>query len=79
MSERVDATMEAACYFVVSEALTNVVKYAEASSVSVDLTVTDDTLVGRSRTTGSGARSSTAARACVVSATAFTRLVGASR
>ena len=43
--ERVDATIEAACYFVVSEALTNVVKYAEASSVSVDLTVTDDTLV----------------------------------
>ena len=43
--ERVDATIEAACYFVVSEALTNVVKYAEASSVSVELTVTDDTLV----------------------------------
>jgi signal transduction histidine kinase len=43
--ERVDATIEAACYFVVSEALTNVVKYAEASSVTVELTVTDDTLV----------------------------------
>jgi signal transduction histidine kinase len=43
--ERVDATIEAACYFVVSEALTNVVKYAEASAVSVDLTVSDDTLV----------------------------------
>ena len=34
--ERLDATIEAAAYFVVSEALTNVVKYAEASSASVD-------------------------------------------
>ena len=35
--ERLDATIEAAAYFVVSEALTNVVKYAEASSASVEL------------------------------------------
>ena len=71
--ERVDATIEAACYFVVSEALTNVVKYAQASSVSVDLTVTDDTLVARSRTTASGARSPSSAPACAVSLTAFRR------
>jgi signal transduction histidine kinase len=43
--ERPDATIEAAAYFVVSEALTNVVKYAEATSVSVELKLTDDTLV----------------------------------
>ena len=43
--ERLDATIEAAAYFVVSEALTNVVKYAEATSASVELKLTDDTLV----------------------------------
>ena len=45
VSERLDATIEAAAYFVVSEALTNVVKYAEATSASVELKLTDDTLV----------------------------------
>jgi signal transduction histidine kinase len=45
VSERLDTTIEAAAYFVVSEALTNVVKYAEASSASVELKLTDDTLV----------------------------------
>ena len=43
--ERLDATIEAAAYFVVSEALTNVVKYAEATSASVELKLADDTLV----------------------------------
>ena len=42
---RVDTTIEAAAYFMVSEALTNVAKYAQAESVSVDLTLTGDTLV----------------------------------
>ena len=45
VSERLDTTIEAAAYFVVSEALTNVVKYAEATSASVELKLTDDTLV----------------------------------
>ena len=43
--ERVDATIEAAAYFVISEALTNVVKYAQASSASVELKLAGDTLV----------------------------------
>ena len=43
--ERLDATIEAAAYFVVSEALTNVCKYAEASGATVELEVTDETLV----------------------------------
>ena len=43
--ERLDATIEAAAYFVVSEALTNVAKYAQATSASVDLEVAGGTLV----------------------------------
>jgi signal transduction histidine kinase len=42
---RVDATIEAAAYFVVSEALTNVAKYARASSASVELELRSDALV----------------------------------
>jgi signal transduction histidine kinase len=42
---RPDATIEAAACFVVSEALTNVTKYAQANSVSVELELTGDTPV----------------------------------
>jgi signal transduction histidine kinase len=35
--ERFDASVEAAAYFVASEALANVAKYAQASSVSIGL------------------------------------------
>jgi signal transduction histidine kinase len=42
---RLDPTIEAAAYFVVSEALTNVGKYARASSASVELELAGDTLV----------------------------------
>jgi signal transduction histidine kinase len=42
---RVDTTIEAAAYFVVSEALTNVAKYAQAESASVGLALVGDTLV----------------------------------
>ena len=42
---RVDATIEAAGYFLVSEALTNIAKYAQATSVSVELELAGDTLV----------------------------------
>jgi signal transduction histidine kinase len=42
---RLDATIEAAAYFVVSEALTNVGKYADANSASVELELAGDTLV----------------------------------
>ena len=44
-SERLDTTIEAAAYFVVSEALTNVAKYAQATSARVDLQVAGGTLV----------------------------------
>jgi signal transduction histidine kinase len=42
--DRLDATIEAAAYFLVSEALTNVAKHAQADAVSVDITATDGTL-----------------------------------
>jgi signal transduction histidine kinase len=62
---RLDATIEAAAYFVVSEALTNVAKYAQANSARVELTLTDDRLAvtigddgigGADETAGSGLR-----------------------
>jgi signal transduction histidine kinase len=43
--ERLDAVIEAAAYFLVSEALTNVAKYAQADAVSVDVTCTGGSLV----------------------------------
>jgi signal transduction histidine kinase len=45
ISERLDTAIEAAAYFLVSEALTNVAKHAQADTVSVDVASTDDTLV----------------------------------
>jgi signal transduction histidine kinase len=43
--ERLEAAIEAAAYFVVSEALTNATKYAQADTVSVDVASTGGTLV----------------------------------
>jgi signal transduction histidine kinase len=43
--ERVDAAIEAAAYFLVSEALTNVAKYAQADAVSVEVAAAGDVLV----------------------------------
>ena len=43
-AERLPGPVEAAAYFTVSEALTNVAKYARASEVRVDVTVDDGTL-----------------------------------
>jgi signal transduction histidine kinase len=63
--EGVDRAIEAAAYFVVSEALTNVAKYAHAESVSVDVgpgdgtlvvTVADEGIGGADPTAGSGIR-----------------------
>ena len=45
ISERLDTAIEAAAYFLVSEALTNVAKHAQADTVSVDVASTDGTLV----------------------------------
>jgi signal transduction histidine kinase len=62
---RLDPTIEAAAYFLVSEALTNVAKYALASSVDVELelagttllvTVADDGIGGADPRLGSGLR-----------------------
>ena len=39
--DRLDPTIESAAYFLVSEALTNVAKYADADRVSVDIAATD--------------------------------------
>ena len=63
--EGLDKAIEAAAYFVVSEALTNVAKYARAESVTVDvapsegtlvLTVADDGVGGADPAAGSGLR-----------------------
>ena len=43
--ERFPATVEATAYFVVSEALTNVAKYADADSATVSVLLRDDRLV----------------------------------
>jgi signal transduction histidine kinase len=63
--ERMPAPVEAAAYFVVAEALTNVVKYAQANRALVDIrrrnddlwvTVSDDGVGGASIGAGSGLR-----------------------
>ena len=43
--ERLDSAIEAAAYFLTSEALTNVAKYAQASTVTVNVATADDILV----------------------------------
>jgi PAS domain S-box-containing protein len=64
-SRRLPAQVEAAAYYVVSEALANVAKYSEASSVSVRIThvdgrvvvdVEDDGIGGADATRGTGLR-----------------------
>ena len=63
--ERLDMTIESAAYFLISEALTNVARYAQATSVSVALeplgsmlvvTVVDDGVGGADPGRGSGLR-----------------------
>jgi len=63
--ERLDPTIEAAAYFLISEALTNVAKYARADKVSVDVsatggvlvvTIADDGVGGANPQRGSGLR-----------------------
>jgi signal transduction histidine kinase len=43
--ERLDAAIEAAAYFLISEAVTNAAKHAKADRVTVDVAYTGDTLV----------------------------------
>jgi len=63
--ERPDPSIEAAAYFLISEALTNVAKYAQAGAVTVDLryergilvvTIADDGVGGADPSRGSGLR-----------------------
>jgi signal transduction histidine kinase len=63
--ERLDPAIEAAAYFLVSEALTNVSKHAQANTVTVDVaspdgtlvvTISDDGLGGADARRGSGLR-----------------------
>jgi signal transduction histidine kinase len=65
LPDRLDAAIEATVYFLVSEALTNIAKYARAETVSVDVapagadllvTVADDGVGGADPGTGSGLR-----------------------
>jgi signal transduction histidine kinase len=65
VEERLPEPVEAAAYYVVSEALTNVAKYAEASSVAVSIArvngraiveIADDGIGGADPTRGSGLR-----------------------
>ena len=65
LHERLPAAVEAAAYYVVAESLTNVVKYAQASSVQVRVSqengtalveVTDDGIGGADVSRGSGLR-----------------------
>jgi signal transduction histidine kinase len=64
-ADRLPAPIEAAAYFVVAEALTNVAKYAQASAATVPATVaggelvvevSDDGVGGATPDTGSGLR-----------------------
>jgi signal transduction histidine kinase len=45
MPERLDRAIEAAAYFVVSEAVTNAAKHAQAESLSVSIAATDGSLI----------------------------------
>ena len=65
LEERLPAPVEAAAYYVVSESLTNVAKYAEASAVEVRVCrrdgsayveVSDDGIGGANAARGSGLR-----------------------
>ena len=67
--ERLSPQVEAAAYYIVSEAITNVTKYADASGVTVGIrrrngtvtvTVADDGAGGADESRGSGLRGLTA-------------------
>ena len=64
LPERPPASLESAAYFLVSEALTNVAKYAEASGVRVAVTEADGLLSSKSKTTASVAPIPAAAAGC---------------
>ena len=71
--------VEAAAYFVVSEALANVAKYAQATEATVAVRRTNGCLTVDSPTTASAAPTRPRARACAASATASPRSTARSR
>jgi signal transduction histidine kinase len=56
-SQRFDPALEAAVYYVVAESLTNVAKYADASSAQVEVSSTDDVISVAVRDDGRGGAS----------------------
>ena len=70
-AERLPEPVEAAAYFVVAEALTNVAKYANANAATVAVDASQRARrASRSPTTASAAPIPAAARACAASPTA---------
>ena len=78
--ERLPAPIEAAAYYVVSEAVTNIVKYAGATAIEVTVE-TGERLCHRHRhaTTAAAAPTPTRGRACVGCATGWRLSTGRSR
>ena len=78
--ERLPAPVEAAAYYIIAEALTNVAKYADASHVAVAVRRSDgDRTWSRSPTTASAAPTRPPARGCGASPTASRRWTAACR
>ena len=75
---RLPEQVEAAAFYVVSEALTNVAKYAQASFARVSVTCEDGHAIVEVATTASAAPTPRAAPACAASPTASRRSTGAS-
>ena len=76
--ERLSEPIEAAAYYVVSEALANVAKYASASRARVDLARDDGVLLVEVSDDGVGERSRQQGQACEASRTGWRRSAAAS-
>ena len=77
--QRLPPPVESACYFVTAEALTNVAKYAGATSAGVHLAVEHGRVRLIVRDDGAGGADLAAAPACAVCATGSRRSTGSSK
>ena len=77
LAERLPEPVEVAAYYLVAEGLTNVAKYAEAESATVDVARENGTLSSRSPTTARAAPTRRAAPGCAGWPTASRRSTGA--
>ena len=77
--ERLPEPVEAAAYYLIAEALTNVAKYAQASAVRVRIAAGDGTSSSRSRMTVSAARTRLPDPACAAWPTGWRRSAARSR